>query len=322
MTRLIAARLGQSLVVVLVMSFVIYGLIGLMPGDPIDLMISADPNVTAADAARLKALYGLDRPIWARYLAWLTAAADGDLGYSRLFSRPVLEVLGPRLANTALLMSLALGLALLIAVPAGVAAARRPGSLLDRSINLVCFAGVSVPPFWFALLLLLLFAVVLGWLPAGGVETIGDGGMLDRARHLILPVITLSVASVAAYTRHVRGALIEVLREDYVRTARAKGLAERPVVWRHGLRNALIPVVTVLALDFGALFSGALITETMFSYQGMGKTIYDAIMGNDYNLALVGLLLATALTLAANFAADLAYGWLDPRIRYRGGVER
>jgi peptide/nickel transport system permease protein len=320
MIGFILTRAAQSAFVLLVMSFIIYVLLGLMPGDPIDLMIGADPNVTTADITRLKALQGLDQPLLDRYAAWLANALKGDFGYSRLFAKPVLEVLGPRLLNSLVLMAISLALALMVAIPAGIHAARRPGSWTDQAINLLCFAGVSVPPFWLALLLILLFAVSLGALPASGMQTIGDGGLLDRVRYMILPTLTLSAAGIAGYTRHTRAAMIEVLREDYIRTARAKGLAERRVVWRHALRNALLPVVTIAALDFGSLFSGALITETMFSWLGMGKTIYDAVMGNDYNLALVGLLLATGVTLVANILADIVYAWLDPRISYR--VER
>lgn len=320
MIGFVLTRLGQSVLVLLVMSFIIDILLGLMPGDPIDLMIGADPNVTAADVARLKALQGLDQPLLDRYAAWLENAVVGDFGYSRLFAKPVLEVLGPRLWNSLILMAISLVVALSIAIPAGIHAARRPGSWTDQVINLLCFAGISVPPFWLALLLILLFAVSLGALPASGMGTIGEDGWADRARFMVLPVLTLSAAGVAGYTRHVRAAMIEVLREDYVRTARAKGVPESRVVWRHALRNALLPVVTIAALDFGSLFSGALVTETMFSWLGMGKTIYDAVMGNDYNLALVGLLLATGITLIANILADIAYAWLDPRIHYR--VER
>jgi peptide/nickel transport system permease protein len=319
MTGFLIRRLLQALILLWVMSFVTYGLLALMPGDPIDLMLAGDPSVTSADVARLRALHGLDRPFIERYGDWLAGALKGDLGYSRLFGAPVLDVLAPRLLNSLLLMGLAFLLAVSIALPASVAAARRPGSMADRLINLLCFAGISVPAFWLALLMILLFAVTLGLFPASGMATIGDGGFRDRTAHLALPVVTLAVASIAQYTRHGRAAMIVVLREDYIRTARAKGVTEQAILWRHGFRNALIPVVTIMALDFGALFSGALIVETMFAYLGMGKTIYDAVMGNDYNLALVGLLLATAVTLAANIAADIAYGLIDPRIRLTGG---
>jgi peptide/nickel transport system permease protein len=312
--RFVITRLLQVLLVLAVMSFVIYGLIGLMPGDPIDQMLTADPHLTAADAARLKALYGLDRPLGERYLAWARAALAGDFGYSRLYSTPAVAALLPRIGNTALLMLSSFVLALAIALPLGAAAARRPGSWLDDAANLLSFAGVSIPPFWFALLLILVFAVALGWLPAGGIATIGDGGVIDRARHLALPVATLTVASIGGYLRFMRAAMIEALRQDYVRTARAKGASEARVLWGHALRNALIPVITVVALSFGSLFSGALITETMFAYPGMGKLIYDAILGNDYNLALAGLLFATLVIVLSNLVADLAYAWLDPRI--------
>ncbi|WP_158045927.1 ABC transporter permease [Skermanella pratensis] len=317
MLRFVAFRLLEALVVLLIMSFLIYGLIGLMPGDPVDLMINADPNLTAADAARLRELYGLDQPIWQRYLNWLAAALQGDLGYSRLFSRPVPEVLAPRLMNTLLLLGISFVLSLAVAIPLGVFAARRPHGAADTAINLACFAGISVPPFWLALLFIILFAVVLGVLPAGGMAPVGGtGGLWERLPYLVMPVATLTLVSVGGYTRFVRAAVIEQLRQDYIRTARAKGVPERSVVWRHALRNAMIPVVTIVALGFGTLFSGALVTETMFAYLGMGKLIYDSILGNDYNIALVGLLLATLMTLAGNLLADLGYAALDPRITF------
>lgn len=315
MSRYILQRLAESALVLLIMSFVIYGLIGLMPGDPIDMMISADPNLTSADVARLRALYGLDRPLGERYLAWLGAAVQGDFGFSRLHARPVLEVLLPRLGNTALLMGLSFALAFALALPAGVCAALRPRGLADGAINLIAFAGISIPPFWLAILLIILFAVLLGWLPAGGIPPSGSGFGTTLA-YLALPVATLTIATLGGILRFVRAATMEALRQDYVRTARAKGLSESRVVFGHVLRNAMIPVTTILALNFGALFSGALITETMFAVPGMGKTIYDAILGNDFNLALIGLLFATLTTLLANLAADLCYAWLDPRISY------
>lgn len=317
MARFITVRLAQVLAVLAVMSFIIYALIGLMPGDPIDLMLTADPHLTAADVARLKALYGIDRPLGERYLAWAQAALGGDFGYSRLYSTRAVAALVPRLGNTAVLMGTSFVLALGIALPLGAWAARRPGGRLDAAINLLSFAGISVPPFWLALVLILIFAVSLGWLPAGGIATIGDGGFADRASHLALPAATLTIASIGTYLRYMRAGMIEALRQDYVRTARAKGASETRILWAHALRNALIPVITVVALSFGSLFSGALITETMFAYPGMGKLIYDAILGNDFNLALAGLLFATLLVLLSNLAADIAYAAADPRITYR-----
>lgn len=322
MMRFIASRLVESIIVLLVMSFVVYVLIGLMPGDPVDLMIAADPKLTSADIARLKMVYGLDQPLMHRYLSWLGAALTGDFGNSRLHVRPVLEVMGPFLTNTLVLMGASFILSVLIAIPAGVYAALRPHSKTDHVINLLCFSGISIPVFWLALMLMMVFSVRLGLLPASGIATIGNGSLGDRLLHLILPTVTLTVFSIGHYTRYVRAAMMETMRQDFIRTARAKGAARRRVLWRHALPNALIPVVTIVALSFGSLFSGALVTETMFAYPGMGKMIYDAIMGNDYNLALIGLLFATALTLAGNLLADIAYAWLDPRISYGGGEAR
>ncbi len=316
MLRYLIHRLVEAALVLLLMSFVIYGLIGLMPGDPIDLMASGNPQITSADIARLKADYGLDRPLLERYGHWLGSALAGEFGYSRAYARPVLEVLPPRLANTCLLMGLSFALALVIALPAGIVAALKPRTVLDYGLNLMAFAGISMPSFWLALLLILLFSVELGWLPAGGVQTVGVDRLGDRLAHLALPVLTLTALTAGSVLRFTRSAMLETLRQDYIRTARAKGLGPLGVVLGHALRNAMIPVVTVLALHFGALFSGALIVETMFAYLGMGKLIYDSIMGNDFNLALVGLLFATLLTLASNLGADLIYAWLDPRISY------
>ncbi|MEQ8964223.1 MAG: ABC transporter permease [Azospirillaceae bacterium] len=317
MLRFLISRLVQAAIVLAVMSFVLYALIGLMPGDPIDLMIQANPELTPADGERLRRLYGLDQPIVERYGRWLADALSGDLGYSRAHAVPVLDILLPRLANTLVLLGLAFVAALAIALPVGIFAAIRPYGPADTAINLACFAGISIPPFWLALLLIMLFAVTLGWLPAGGMATPGMESLADRARHLVLPVLALTLASVGGYTRYVRAAMLEQMRQDYVRTARAKGVGAIAVIRRHALRNAMIPVITIVALDLGTLFSGALITETMFGYLGMGKTIYDAILANDFNLALVGLMLATATVLAGTILADIAYAALDPRITYR-----
>ncbi|MDD9878536.1 MAG: ABC transporter permease [Magnetovibrio sp.] len=281
MIPFIAGRLGGSLAVLLVMSFVIYGLIGLMPGDPIDEMIAANPDLTSADVARLKALHGLDQPLLERYGNWLAAAAGGDFGYSRIHAKPVLDVLLPHLWNTTLLMTLVIVLSLAIIV----------------------------------------FSISLEWLPAGGMETVGDGGFLDRASYMVLPVLVLTLNTVGGYTRFIRASMIQTLRQDFIRTARAKGMSEVRLLLGHALRNALLPLVTVVALSFGSLFSGALITETMFAWLGIGKMIFDSVLGNDFNLALVGLLFATLMTLLGNILADAAYTWIDPRISLDAGVK-
>lgn len=314
MTRYILRRAGQALLVLLVMSFVIYNLIGLMPGDPIDVMLASNPGATPDVVAHLRAIYGLDQPILLRYWHWLAAALQGDFGFSRTHAQPVLQVLLPALGVTCRLMLTSFVLSVALAFILGVIAALKPGGIVDGLVSLFAFAGISVPVFWLALVMILVFAVQLHWFPASGVSTVGDGSLGDLARHLVMPVVTLALANTGQFTRFVRASMIETLRMDLVRTARAKGASERRVVLVHALRNALIPVVTVLALSFGTLFSGALITETMFAQPGMGKMIYDAILGNDFNLALTGLLFATLVTLLSNLAADLAYAVLDPRI--------
>jgi peptide/nickel transport system permease protein len=316
MIGFILSRAGQSAFVLLVMSFIIYTMLGLMPGDPIDLMIGANPNVTTADITRLKALQGLDQPLLDRYAAWLTNALKGDFGYSRLFAKPVLEVLAPRLLNSLILMAISLTLALMVAIPAGIHAARRPGSWIDQAINLLCFAGVSVPPFWLALLLILFFAVSLGALPASGMQTIGDGGFLDRLRYMILPILTLSAAGIAGYTRHTRAAMIEVLREDYIRTAHAKGLLEKLIIRRHALKNAMLPVVTIIGIEFAFLMGGLVVTEQVFNLNGLGKLFVEAVLNHDYNMTQQLVMLVALIFIITNFLVDLLYAWLDPRIRY------
>jgi peptide/nickel transport system permease protein len=227
----------------------------------------------------------------------------------------VLEVLLPALWTTCKLMLISFVISVILALILGILAALKPGGIVDGFVSLFAFAGISVPVFWLALMMILVFAVKLHWLPASGISNIDDGGFLDHARHLIMPVTTLALANTGGFTRFVRASVIETLHMDHIRTARAKGNSEYRVLLVHTLRNAMIPVLTVMALSFGTLFSGALLTETMFAQPGMGKMIYDAILSNDFNLALSGLLFATLVTLLSNLAADIAYGWLDPRIK-------
>jgi peptide/nickel transport system permease protein len=301
------SRLAQSLATLLVMSFLVFCLIGLMPGDPVDLMAAGNPHMTPADAERLRAYYGLDQPLVHRYGHWLAAAARGDFGYSRLYGLPVTEVLGPRLVNSLVLVGAALLLTLLLAVPLAVAAAARPDGPLDRALSFVALAGLSLPAFWLGLLLIGLFAVTLGWLQAAA--------RLDHPASLILPVATLSLGMLAAYVRHLRTAMAEALAAEHIKTARAKGCSRPRVLWRHAFPLAATPLVTLVLLDIGALLGGALTVETVFAFPGMGKLLFDAVMGNDFNLALIGFFLLTACVLAANLLADTLYGWLDPRSR-------
>ncbi|MCA3263541.1 MAG: ABC transporter permease [Telmatospirillum sp.] len=314
MMRYALQRALQGVLVLVAASFAIYVLLGLMPGDPIDLMISGNPQITPDDVRRLRELYGIDRPILSRYAEWATAALQGDLGYSRLYAKPVLAAIGPALANTSVLMLAAFAIALAIGIPLGLLAAAKRGSFVDAAINGFAFVSAATPSFWLGLMLIVLFAVVLGWLPASALPLPGQDGLGARLLGLILPVATLALVEAGEYARYMRSAASEALAQDWVRTARAKGASRARVLFGHVLRNAAIPVATVAALGFGGLFSGALVTETIFAYPGMGKLIYDAILGSDYNLALACLLMAAGLVIVANFVADLAYAALDPRV--------
>ncbi|WP_028024127.1 ABC transporter permease [Enterovibrio calviensis] len=320
MMQFVIGRVLQSVFVLFLVSFVSYALIGLMPGDPIDLMATSDPNMTAEDVAMLKALQGLDQPLVERYWHWLSAAVQGDFGYSRLYYQPAEDVLIPAVWNTVKLVGIATMLSLLIAIPVGVIAALKHRTWADYVISFSAFVGFSTPAFWLALMLILVFSVTLGWLPAGGTGEAEGGGFWIELKHLILPVISLTVLNVASHSRYVRGTMLEVMRQDYIRTAVAKGASRTRVIFRHALRNAMIPLVTIIALDIGFLLSGALITETVFAWPGMGKLIFDAIMGNDYNLALLGLMVITFTALLGNLLADIAYAKLDPRISLTKGA--
>ena len=304
---MIVGRITQIVVALGVLSVASYALIGLMPGDPIDVAIAGDPRLGPEDAARLRALHGIDQPLLTRYGAWAMGVLRGEFGYSRLFAVPAAQVLWPALGSTLVLLGCALVIAAAGGVALGVLAAARPrhGAWVDA----VAVLGQAMPSFWLGILLIILFAVTLGWLPAGGAPDEGWG-----LRFLVLPVATLAIANIAAYARHTAAAMRATLAEPWVRTARAKGASGPRVLWRHVFPNAAVPVLTIAALDAGALVSGAVVTETVFARPGMGKLIYDAIMGNDYNLALLALLLVALVTMLATLAADLAQRAIDPRI--------
>ncbi len=309
MIRLAGARLGQMALVLLILSLVAWFAIGLMPGDPVALAIIGDPRLGAADAARLRALHDLDQPLLARWWHWLGGLAHGEFGFSRLFAQPAVAVLWPALRSTLALLGAALGLAALVGVALGALAAARPR--LAPAVDAIAIMGQAVPSFWLGILAIILFAVTLGWLPAGGIA---EGGGLEALRYLVLPVAVLAFGNIAAYARHAAAALAETLREPWITAARARGASGARVLWRHALPNAAVPLLTIAAIDAGALVGGALVTETVFARPGMGKLLYDAVMGNDYNLALLALLLVALVTMLATLAADLAQRWIDPRL--------
>ncbi len=321
MTAYILRRLLQTAVVILLLSYFCYLLMTLMPGDPVDEMIMANPEITSADIDRLRALHGLDQPVWVRYWNWASSIASGDLGYSRTYRVPVTDILGPRLLNTFVLAGAALLVAVIVAIPLGVWAALRKNSTADYVINLFAFAGISVPSFWIAIVLILVFAVYIPIFPAGGTGSIAFDmtpweSFVDRLKYLVLPVLSLSFLSIGTYVRYTRAAMLESMGNDYIRTARAKGLGWPRIYLMHGFRNALIPLITVTALSFSTLFSGAIITETVFAYQGVGQLVFESIQSNDFNVAMVAFMISVSMVLLMNLIADLLYGVADPRISY------
>lgn len=323
MINFILRRIFQTLVVILILSYVCFGLMNLMPGDPVELMISSNPKITAADVERLRSFYGLDQPMYMRYLNWAGDIIQGDLGYSRTYRIPVTEMMGPALVSTFVLSMTSLVFSLLIAVPLGIICALKPNSKIDYFTNLFSFAGISVPSFWLGIVLIIIFAVNLDLLPAGGYQTTGIEyetffeELMDKAEYLILPVLSLSIQSIGRFSRFTRSAMLEAMRNDFIRTAKAKGLSSYVVIWKHGFRNALIPLITVVALSLSSIFSGALITESLFAYPGVGRLLYSSIMGNDFNVAMISFMISVSMVLLMSLVADLLYGVIDPRVSYK-----
>lgn len=322
MINFILRRIVQTLIVIVILSYVCFGLMSLMPGDPIEMMISANPKITTADVERLRSFYGLDQPIYKRYLNWVGDIIKGDLGYSRTYRIPVTEMMGPALTSTFILSTASLAFSLIVAIPLGIICALKPNSKLDYAINLFNFAGISVPSFWLGIVLIIIFAVKFQLLPAGGYQTTGIeydsilDEILDKGKYLILPVVSLSIQSIGRFSRFTRSAMLEAMRNDFIRTARAKGLSRNAVIWKHGFRNALIPLITIVALSISSIFSGAFITETLFAYPGVGRLIYTSIIGNDFNVAMVSFIISVSMVLIMNLMADLLYGVVDPRVSY------
>ncbi len=316
MTQYIIRRLFQSALLLLILSAMFFMLISAVPGGLLSAY-AENPDMTPEDLARLRAKYGLDDPVIVRYGKWLLNMARGDFGTSFTSKRPVLVEIRDRLPNTLLLSGVSLMVTLLIAIPLGILSAIKQYSLFDQIATTLTFAGQSLPVFWFGLLLIIVFHVKLGWLPGSGMATLGQPfSLTDRIRHLILPVTMLALVMAAGYMRYMRSAMLEVINQDYIRTARAKGQVERIIILKHALRNALIPLVTLVALDIPFLFSGALFTERIFAWPGMGRLYYDAAMKTDYPLLMALLMIVAALIVLSNLLADVLYAYLDPRITY------
>jgi peptide/nickel transport system permease protein len=314
MLTYILKRLLGAVPLMVGVSVIIFAILQSIPGGPIAVYLD-NPNITGRDIAILKHQFGLDRPVYIQYLSWLGAYVTGTWGVSYSSGEQVGKLIAQRLPATLLLMGSSFALALAIAITGGVQSAVRQHSLFDTFMTTFSFLGISMPVFWFGLMLQLVFGVRLGWLPVAGFG--GTGGWMDIPRHLILPTIVLALFTAGRWSRFVRSGMLEVLNQDYIRVARAKGLAQRGVIIRHALKNGLIPVVTIVALDLSGLFSGAVVTETVFAWPGMGSLLIQSISNVDYPTLLAILMLSSVAIVVSNLTADVLYGVFDPRIVYR-----
>jgi peptide/nickel transport system permease protein len=320
MTRYLIRRIFEALPLLLLISLAVFVILQLLPAGPLSVY-EGDPTMTREDLKRLEERFGLNDPIPVRYVKWLGTMVHGDLGYSLVTHQPVVVMIGDRLPNTLYLMTTAFLVTLLLALPIGIISAVRQYSILDHLVTLFSFVGYAIPPFWSGLLVIIVFAVMfkewgLPSLPASGMTTLGaESNLLDRIAHLVLPVGVLALFNTAHYTRYVRASMLEVIHQDYVRTARAKGLVEQAVIWRHALKNAALPVVTIIALDLPALFSGAVVTESIFAWPGMGRLFLESAFRFDYAVLMGVVTITAGLVILSTLLADIVYGWLDPRIR-------
>ena len=321
----IARKAVWMLLVLWGITIVSFIVIHLAPGSPTDLQTTLNPMAGEAARERLEALYGINRPLHVQYFDWLSRVLQLDFGNSMSSdARPVMEKIAERLPLTVGINVVSLALTLLIAVPVGVLSAWKQGSLFDKAMTVLVFLGFAMPGFWLALLLMLYTGLEHQWLPISGLASLDYaslspwGKVLDLVRHLVLPVTVITMGNVAGMSRFMRSSMLEVLRQDFILTAKAKGLPARVIIFRHALRNALLPVITLLGLSVPGLIGGSVIIETIFALPGLGQLFYTAVMARDYPLIMGNLVLGAVLTLLGNVLADIGYGLADPRIRAQG----
>jgi peptide/nickel transport system permease protein len=334
MTQYIIRRLIQAVPVLFVVSILVFTMIQVAPNNPLSVYQN-NPNISPEDLRRLEEEYGFNDPIHVKYIKWVSQTLRGNWGESFVTHRPVLTEIGERLPNTLYLSLIAFALALVIAIPIGIISAIRQYSLFDHIVTTIAFMGQSVPIFWFGLILIIVFSVnlqnpfagtslfphpaPLPMFPGGGMTTLGEmppEPLVDRLWHLVLPVSMLAVFQLAQHVRYMRAGMLEVLKMDYIRTAYAKGLKERAVVYKHAFKNAALPLVTIIALEIPALFNGALFTETIFSWPGMGRLFFNSAERGDYTVLMGILMISATLIIFFNLVADITYAFLDPRIRF------
>jgi peptide/nickel transport system permease protein len=325
MTAYIVRRLLWILPLLLGVSVICFGLLKRAPGDPVTVMLgqsrASGSAVTRSDVDALKELYGLDKPVYVQYYDWMKLAVRGDFGYSTRMNQPVFDVIKQRLPNTIKLAGVSLIFTLLIALPLGILSAVRQYSKLDYTLTFFNFVGISIPQFWLGLMLVYIFAVNLGWFPTTGMQSADlEPGLWnairDRIEHYVLPVISITVVGIAGYMRFQRAAMLEVIRQDYIRTARAKGLSERVVIFKHAWRNALIPIITLMGYVFVILVEGSVVIENIFSWPGMGQLAVLSLQQRDYPVVMAIVLISATLILLGTLLSDIVYAIVDPRIRY------
>ena len=313
------ARILRSVLIVVAIAALNFGIVHLAPGDVADVLAGESGAASPEFIADLRTRFGLDKPLWEQFVIYMAQIAQFDLGYSFRFSRPVAGLVFERLPATLMLMIPTLLLAFIVGSTLGVAAARRAGKWSDAAISIAALFFYAMPIFWIGVMMVVLFSVKLGWLPTGGMVTIGAdlSGLplvLDIARHMVMPVVALSLFHTAFYARLMRASMLEIFTQDFVTTARAKGLGETRIVYKHVLRNALLPVVTVLGLHVANLLGGAVLVETVFAWPGLGRLAFDSVLSRDVNLLLGILLCSSILVVLTNLTIDALYRLLDPRI--------
>ncbi|CAN7625308.1 ABC transporter permease [Bosea sp. LjRoot237] len=317
MIAFLLRRLGQSLLLLLIVSVIGFAILHLAPGGPMS-QFAAGGDMTQADLDRIAEQLGLNRPLPVQYIEWLWRMLRGDWGVSYRDQQPVLHIITSHLGATLELMLTSTLLAMLIGAWVGILGAIRRYSLFDSLATVGAMIALSIPTFWFGLVIIYVFSVGLGWLPAGNRYTMGDGSFLNQVHHLIGPCIVLALVSTAVWSRYMRSSMLEVVNQDYIRTARAKGVPERQILMRHALRNALLPMITITGLHVPTLLSGALVTETVFTWPGMGRLFLDSISYRDYPVVMGILMFTAVLVLLGSLLADLLYGVADPRISRSG----
>lgn len=314
MTRYLLKRLAAAIVTLFVASIVVFSVMEILPGDPAQLMLGMEATPEALNALREQ--MGLNQPVLTRYFSWMGGLLVGDFGRSMTYSSPVIEIVAERMVVTLPLALIALVLATVIGIPVGVYSASRRGTAADAAVMGAAQLGIALPSFWFALLLVYMFAVWLRWVPAGGFPGWG-AGVWPATKALILPAIALALPSAAIFARVTRTSLLNVMGEDYIRTARAKGMPKRYVLWRHAVRNALIPVITIIGIQFGFLITGVIVVENVFYLPGLGRLVYQAITQRDLIVVEGVVMLIVATIIAINLLVDLSYALVDPRLRTR-----